>query len=88
MSTGWAPSGFSGPCHRLLEHAAVGIIAGKTLWSTREPVMAGAVLVQHHAGQCLSRPLAPVGSTPGRLLNVAAVLKVGLGPAAAPAETM
>jgi hypothetical protein len=50
--------------------------------------MAGAVLVQHHAGQCLSRPLAPVGSTPGRLLNVAAVLKVGLGPAAAPAETM
>ena len=53
---------------------------------TRDPVMAGAVLVQHHPGQWLAWPLAPVCSTPGRLVNVAAVLKVGLGPAVAPAE--
>ena len=30
------------------------------------PLMARAVLMQHHAGQCPARPLAPVGAAPGR----------------------
>ena len=33
---------------------------------TGRPLMARAVLMQHHAGQCPARPLAPVGAAPGR----------------------
>ena len=55
---------------------------------SRDPAMSGAVLVQHHSGQRLARPLAPVCSTPRRLLKVAAVLKISLGPAVAPAEAV
>ena len=36
------------------------------LQSTGDPLVARAVLVQHHAGQGTARPLAPVRPTPGR----------------------
>jgi hypothetical protein len=55
---------------------------------SRDPAMSGAVLVQHHSGQRLARPLAPVCSTPRRLLKVTAVLEISLGPAVAPAEAL
>ena len=39
-----------------------------------------------HAGQRLALPLAPVGPAPRRFLEVAAFLKIALGPAVAPAQ--
>src|ERR1700719_3309380 len=50
MSTGWAPSGLSGPLHRLLDHATVGIVAGKTLRPVEYGMRAVVVLMDANLG--------------------------------------
>ncbi len=50
--------------------------------------MPRSVLVQHHPRQRLALPFAPVGSTPRRLLQIATLLKIALGPRIAPAQAM
>ncbi len=58
------------------------------LRATRNPAMTRAVLVQHHPRQRLALPLAPVRPAPRRLLQMAALLKIALGPGIAPAQAM
>src|ERR1700722_3831432 len=69
MSTGWAPSGLSGPLHRLLDHATVGIVAGKTLRPVEYGMRAVVVLMEPNLG------FGEVGANPaGRDLRPQAVV--------------